>query len=141
MEVTLDGSASSDPNLDVLTFSWTQTSGETVILSDPTSDSPTFTAPEVDSEQSIVLEFNLEVDDGNFHTDTDMVQITVNADDIPAPPEDSFTLDGELNPTVFTTSGDTLSVSITALGVDFDNLKILQVELKKSNKDGLIAET
>jgi hypothetical protein len=48
--VTLDGSASSDPDAeDTLTFAWTQLSGEEVTLSNATVAGPTFTAPDVNS--------------------------------------------------------------------------------------------
>ena len=45
--VTLDGSASTDPNLAPLTYAWTQVSNgaPTVTLSDPTAAKPTFVAP------------------------------------------------------------------------------------------------
>ena len=43
--VTLDGSGSSDPDGDALAFSWSQTSGTPVALSDADTDSPSFTAP------------------------------------------------------------------------------------------------
>ena len=135
LQVTLDGTASTDPNDDVLTYFWTQVSGEIVTLSDPTSDSPTFTAPEVADGQSILLEFNLEISDGNGHTDSENVQITVNSDLSLPVIEDGFTIDGEVNPTSFTTSGDILTASITAMGVDFDNLKKIEIELKDSNKN------
>jgi outer membrane protein OmpA-like peptidoglycan-associated protein len=42
--VTLDGSASFDPDGDAITFSWIQTGGPTVTLSTPTSAKTTFTA-------------------------------------------------------------------------------------------------
>ena len=43
--VTLEGTGSSDPQGDPLTFLWTQTEGPTVNLSDPTSSTPSFRAP------------------------------------------------------------------------------------------------
>jgi LmbE family N-acetylglucosaminyl deacetylase len=43
--VELDGSTSSDPNDQSLTYSWTQTGGSTVTLSSPSAAQPTFTAP------------------------------------------------------------------------------------------------
>ena len=43
--VELDGSASSDPNNQSLTYYWTQTAGPTVTLSNPGAVQPTFTAP------------------------------------------------------------------------------------------------
>jgi hypothetical protein len=48
---TLDGSNSSDPDDDPLFYQWEQVGGTVVVLSDPTSERPTFTAPEVDAHQ------------------------------------------------------------------------------------------
>jgi len=70
--VTLDGSGSSDPDGDTITYSWVQTSGTTITLSDSTAESPTFTAPGAGTV--IVLE--LTVSDNNKSV-TDSVTITV----------------------------------------------------------------
>jgi hypothetical protein len=74
--VSLDGSGSSDPDGDTLTYSWTQTAGTQVTLNDANSASPSFTAPDVDSNGD-TLTFELTVDDGNGHTATDTVNIDV----------------------------------------------------------------
>jgi hypothetical protein len=61
--VTLDGSASSDADKDILTYKWTQIAGPSVTLSDNTAVKPTFTAPVV--QQQTVLTFQLMVNDGS----------------------------------------------------------------------------
>ncbi|MCY4637871.1 MAG: PKD domain-containing protein, partial [Acidobacteria bacterium] len=71
--VTLDGSASTDPNGDRLTFAWTQVDGETVTLSGANSARLSFTAP----AGAGVLTFRLTVTDPNGLTDTDEVSVFV----------------------------------------------------------------
>ncbi|GMU84436.1 MAG: hypothetical protein AMXMBFR47_43060, partial [Planctomycetota bacterium] len=70
--VTLDGSASSDPDGDPLSFSWEQTGGAAVVLSGADSATPSFTAPSA----ADTLTFRLTVDDGLGGSDTDEVVIT-----------------------------------------------------------------
>ncbi|MDE2663884.1 MAG: Ig-like domain-containing protein [Gemmatimonadota bacterium] len=72
--VTLNGSGSSDPDGDGVTYSWEQTAGTTVTLSSTTAASPTFTAPDV--KANTTLTFRLTVSDGSL-SDTDDVTVTV----------------------------------------------------------------
>jgi len=86
--VMLDGSASSDPNNDPLTYAWTQLSGPTVTLSSATSVQPTFTAPSTASN----LSFQLTVSDGwASASDSTIIYVTAPIDGVPdaAPPPDA----------------------------------------------------
>lgn len=76
--VSLDGSGSSDPDADTLTYAWTQTSGPTVTLSDASAVSPTFTAPSLSSNTPETIAFSLVVNDGNVDSLADTVGVTIN---------------------------------------------------------------
>ena len=73
-QVMLDGSGSSDPDADPLTYLWTALG---ITFDDPTSVTPTATFPVGTTTVTLT------VDDGNGGTDTDDVVITVVADTEP----------------------------------------------------------
>ena len=71
--VSLDGSLSSDPDMDVISFKWTSLEG--IILFDPYGSAPSFIAPQVTSDK--FYRFKLEVSDGVLISLADTVQIKV----------------------------------------------------------------
>ena len=81
--VTLNGAASGDPDIDPMTYQWSQVSGPTVALADPRQESPTFTAPP-GGPGGVTFVFQLEVNDGQLTSLPDTVTITVlNVNDPP----------------------------------------------------------
>ncbi|MCZ6653172.1 MAG: hypothetical protein O7D91_09105 [Planctomycetota bacterium] len=73
--VQLDCTASSDPDGDDLSHSWTQLSGPSVALTGASTPTPTFEAPNEDVE----LEFEVTVDDGKGGSDSDSMSVLVTA--------------------------------------------------------------
>jgi hypothetical protein len=75
-EVTLDATASMDADDGIGSYSWLQVQGPQVVLSDPQSATPHFTAPDVGREGASLV-FELTVTDAGGLQDTDTCAVTV----------------------------------------------------------------
>lgn len=73
--VTLNGSASSDADGDIVSWAWEQTGGTQVVLTQADTVTAVFDAPEVSAEE--VLTFTLTVIDGYDEKSTDTCQVLV----------------------------------------------------------------
>jgi hypothetical protein len=74
-QVSLDGSGSTDPDGDSLTFKWTQTGGPTVALSSATAAQVQFAAPTVTADTA--LSFRLDINDGQGHSASANATVTI----------------------------------------------------------------
>ena len=125
--VTLDASASDPGNADQsLTYSWTQSAGPAVVLSDATAAQPVFTAPTLllgDADE--VLEFSLIVNDGIADSADDTVTITVKA-----PVEVAPTADAGPDQTVASGAVVTLDASASDSGNAGQSLTYRWIEIR-----------
>jgi hypothetical protein len=75
--VKLIGDNSSDIDRSPLTYTWNQTFGPRIALSDSTTSNPTFTAPEVNEQTVLVFQLTVTNEEG-IVSEPDEVMITVN---------------------------------------------------------------
>ena len=115
---SLDGSPSSDPD-GTLSYSWVQTGGPAVVLSDAAAIQPTATAPDVNND-GVVLTFQLTVTDDAGAQSRDTCSVTINRVEEPVvllslsidgPAEVSENTTTELTATAGFSDGSTLSVT------------------------------
>jgi hypothetical protein len=71
--VTLNGSGSSDPDGNSLTYSWVQIDGTAVVLSNANTAMATFTAPSAPYPTGATLKFRLTVSDGSLQSSTEQI--------------------------------------------------------------------
>lgn len=113
--IALSASGSSDSDGVISTYLWIQLTGPTVTITNPNSVSPSFTAPAIDTQES--LSFEVTVTDTALATATDSIEIIV----VPnAPPEleTHFPCEGcRVNSTTLTVTG------IASLGIYSDTVE------------------
>ncbi len=126
--VTLNGTLSTDPDLDALQFTWTQTAGPLVTLTGGTTASPTFTAPAVGAG-GMMFTFRLVVSDGQASSAADTVNILVQ--DTNDPPVCTL---AQASPTLLWPPNHTM-VPVTIMGVSDPNDQAITITFTAVTQD------
>ena len=108
--VQLDGSGSTNPSGNTLTYQWTQIQGPDVTLSDSTAVKPTFTAPLLGELQNLVFELVV-ANEYEVKSESDSVTVTVNP--IAYPTDTTITSATDGNGNDVQNKSSTVSTSIT----------------------------
>ncbi len=127
--VNLDGTGSSDFDGDPLAYSWTQTAGPAVTLTGGDTETPSFTAPMVDTDTT--LTFELVVNDGTVDSDPDAVNVLVLDVSPPTEPGPAGPPADTTPPSVWFASpgeGWTLTDTIAVIAGASDNMGVSRVE-------------
>ena len=116
-EITLDGSASTDPAGGTLAYQWTYTGERTDIsLMDADTATPTVTAP-TGLTADAVLTFSLVVTDGNeVSSDADTVEITVTSQVVRQDGTDALTFHPKTGDEVWISAGTTVTLQVLPEG-------------------------
>lgn len=98
-QVTLDGTGSTDPDGDIVSYVWTRTAGPEVVLSVVSPGLVLFTAPQAVSG-SVVLTFRLTVTDAGGRSHSDSLFVAVQAAETPAWLVDGVYKDDPVQPSI-----------------------------------------